>query len=208
MAGINLTLNPSEIVQGAAKAKSALDTIKEAVRKAETELKALGTQGGTAVEIVGVKAKAASVQTVTAMQAAANAFAGVIPKATSAAAAAEAFGQALDQRAAVDRLLAGLDPLYAATQRYERSVEQVQAAQISGAVTNQQAVRVLNLLDVEYQQASTAAGIMANSVARGTPAFGGMATGARLLGMQLSQVGQQTMASGNFIQALDRKSVV
>ena len=134
MAGINLTLNPSSIVQNAAVAKSALDEIKEAAVKTEVELRALGSKGGAAVVAVGAKTKTSSTQ----------------------------------------------------------------------------AVQALNVLEDEYRQVTTAAAVMADTVERravttavavnrGT---GFMATGARQLGMQLSQVGQQTMASGNFIQAL------
>lgn len=93
----------------------------------------------------------------TEMQKKINNFSGIGKKMDSAADSAKAFQEAFDQQAGIDRLRSSLDPLYAATRRYESAVEQVNAAVASGAITQQQANTVLQLAESQYISTTTAA---------------------------------------------------
>lgn len=96
----------------------------------------------------------------TAMQQRVNAFVGVKQGFDGAADSARAFEAALQQQRGIQQLQASLDPAYAATMRYESAVEQVQAAVMSGAITQQQANQVLALAEARYRGAGAAAATM------------------------------------------------
>lgn len=94
---------------------------------------------------------AASYQTaVSQMQRQVAGFANIRTDFASAEASALAFGAALDQRDAINRLQASMDPLHAATLRYQSAVRQVEAAVESGAISQAQANAVLRLAKSQY----------------------------------------------------------
>ena len=118
-----------------------------------------------------------------------NAWAGVTDKAgksaRESAAAFEKWGEAKD---AVDDLRASLDPAYAATLRFQQAALKLDSALDMGAISAQEHANTMALLKAR----------MVDVDAGATRAAGG----SRMLMMQLSQVGQQAMASGNIVQAL------
>jgi len=118
-----------------------------------------------------------------------NDWAGVTDKAgksaRESAAAFEKWGEAKD---AVDDLRASLDPAYAATLRFQQAALKLDSALDMGAISAQEHANTMALLKAR----------MVDVDAGATRAAGG----GRMLMMQLSQVGQQAMASGNIVQAL------
>jgi len=95
----------------------------------------------------------------------------------------------------MDRLRAEYDPLFAASKRYEAEIEKINRAHKLGAITAGQQAAALDRLNKEYAEGAAGAGKMASGSILAS-------NGARGMAQQLSQVAQQTMASGNFIQAL------
>lgn len=63
----------------------------------------------------------------------------------------------LRQAAAVDALRASMDPLYAATLRYDAAVEQVNAAVAAGAIDQKRANAVLEIAEAQFKQTAAAA---------------------------------------------------
>lgn len=64
------------------------------------------------------------------------------------------------QAAAIDALRASMDPLFAATQRYEQIQEQLSLAVASGAIEQRQANAVLKLAEAQYKEAAAAARLL------------------------------------------------
>lgn len=119
-----------------------------------------------------------------------NAWAGLTDRAgKSARDAADAFRQFDDAKDAVDDLKASMDPAFAATKRFEAAVRQLDNAMDLGVISAR-------------EHADTVAMLRANMGQVGDAATGAAGGGLRMVTQQLSQVGQQTMATGNFVQAL------
>lgn len=118
-----------------------------------------------------------------------NEWSGVTDKAgksaRESAAAFEKWGEAKD---AVDDLRASLDPAYAATLRFQQAALKLDSALDMGAISAQEHANTMALLKARMLDVDGAA----------VKSSGG----ARMLMMQLSQVGQQSMATGNIVQAL------
>lgn len=118
-----------------------------------------------------------------------NEWSGVTDKAgksaRESAAAFEKWGEAKD---AVDDLRASLDPAYAATLRFQQAALKLDSALDMGAISAQEHANTMALLKARMMDVDGAA----------VKASGG----GRMLMMQLSQVGQQSMATGNIVQAL------
>jgi hypothetical protein len=131
-----------------------------------------------------------------------------VPAAADAAADAVKASTAA-QRAAFESVRASLDPLFAASRRYEAVQEQVSAAVRAGAASQAEANRVLAQAEARYlgltpvveRAGLTVAATGASATRAGTSAFqaGG---GFRSLGQQLSQVAQQGAVTGNYLGAL------
>jgi hypothetical protein len=117
-----------------------------------------------------------------------NAWSGVKPVLSSAAESARAFGAALDLQDEFNRFKASVDPAYAATIRFAQAQDLAKRAVEAGAISQADADLVLQRLG--------------GSLDRVAKANGNMLGGLRNASMQLSQVGQQTMVTGDFVQAL------
>ena len=79
----------------------------------------------------------------------------------------QVFEQSLSgQRASFNSLRASLDPVMANSQRYEKILKQVTAAQRSGAASTQEANRVLQLAEQRYLSLGTAAAATTTRVSR------------------------------------------
>ena len=119
--------------------------------------------------------------------------------AKAAAAAAKAAQQEAAARqaaaAAYAGLRASLDPIYASSMRYEQAVETLDAAVKAGAISQEQANRVLLMAGDAYLKVGGA----------GTKGAGGMSAMAykgRMVAQQLGQVAQQGSVTGNYLQAM------
>ena len=164
---LKLILDPSGIVEPAARAKDALDRIALGAQQAQDKLK------------------------------------GATPEVQK-------------QAAAYDALRLKLDGAYAAEKQYAAAVDTVNLAVKSGLASQEQANQILDqarakYLGVAVASEQAAAGAVAGRIAqneanaimaRGASGANLFAGASRNLGQQLSQVGQQTMVTGNFIQAL------
>ena len=118
-----------------------------------------------------------------------NDFAGVTQaQQGTARASAEAFQEFARLQDAVDDLRGSMDPAYAATKRYEAALGTLDSALARGVLSADDHAASVKLLDAEMTGATKGAG--------------GFQNAARGVAQQLSQVGQQTMATGNFVQAL------
>lgn len=101
--------------------------------------------------------------------------------AKDSAAAFEAFDRSRQQ---VDNLRASIDPLFAASKRYEQALGQLDTALEQGAISASQHAAMTDMLAASYLRADGAAGMMGAGVQR----MGLMSSGAR---QQLQQVGFQ-----------------
>jgi len=118
-----------------------------------------------------------------------NEWVGVTDKlAGSARKSASAFEEFERAGAAVDDLRASLDPAYAATLRMQQAALKLDSALEMGVISAKDHANVMTLLKNRLGDVDGA-----SSQAAG---------GSRMLMMQLSQVGQQAMATGNIAQAL------
>lgn len=97
----------------------------------------------------------------------------------------------------------------AATSQYEKDLETLERAMKSGMLTDVKYANSLAEIEREYRDAGTAAAAMGGGVARFTKATKNATAAAnlnsystRMMAMQFSQVGQQTMVTGDFVQAL------
>lgn len=95
----------------------------------------------------------------------------------------------------LDALRSKYDPLYAASKKYEAELDQVNRAWKVGAINAQQHGAAVDRLNAQYMSLSSAADAVGDSALR-------QGNTTRMFAQQLSQVGQQTMATGNFMQAL------
>lgn len=95
----------------------------------------------------------------------------------------------------LDNLRARYDPLFAASKRYEDELDQVNRAWKLGAITAAQHGAAVERLNGQYLSVQAATADLGDAALRGGDKM-------RMAAMQLSQVGQQTMATGNFVQAL------
>lgn len=101
---------------------------------------------------------AAAAQALTSAQQRIGAATGVISdNFRSAASSADAFSEVLDMRDGVNRLQASMDPLHAATMRYQAAVAQVEAAVERGAIEQAQANTVLRLAKAQYDATALSA---------------------------------------------------
>lgn len=117
----------------------------------------------------------------------------------------KAAAELIRQADAVDRLRASMDPLYAASLRYEAAVEQVNAAVKSGAISQDRANDVLAIAESQYKQTAAAA----RGLDAAEAAVGGL--GARMAGLkpqiqnasfQIQDFAVQVAAGGSAATAL------
>ncbi|APE43658.1 hypothetical protein BOO69_09700 [Sulfitobacter alexandrii] len=107
----------------------------------------------------------------------------------SARASAEVFNREIDrQRAAVDQLRAGLDPVYSATQRLESGQETLTRAFRSGIITAREYDSALELLQAQHRQVAGAADLQAAATARLRTQTAGGAGGMQNFSYQLQDV--------------------
>lgn len=95
----------------------------------------------------------------------------------------------------VDRLRRSLDPLYAASKRYESAVELLDKALREGAISQAAYNRSLDLAKQKHLEAADGMGAAAVAMRR-------TGVSGRMLTQQLSQVGQQFSATGQLGQAV------
>lgn len=140
----------------------------------------------------------------TAMQSRVNVLTGVKVGFDGAANSARAFEVAMDQRDAVDRMRASLDPLYAASRRYESAVETLDAALASGAITGRQHAAMLDLVGRSYLQAAPNTAKMGGSLGILGKVSDGTKQKIQQVGFQVQdfavQVGAGTSATQAFSQ--------
>lgn len=137
------------------------------------------------------------------MEQAAQKYLGLVPAAEQAAQAekeAALAGQAARQ--SYEQTRASLDPLYAASKKYESAVEQMTAAVKTGSVSQMEANKVLQLAEQRYL------GVGGSTQKATAPTRGFMSLFSkershdlRNIALQLSQVGQQGAVTGNYLQA-------
>jgi len=152
------------------------------------DLKAAMSVATTAIESAS--------RSMTEMQRTANAFAGVLGSVSkSAMDSARAFDTFDEAARQVDSLRASIDPLYASSKRYEAAISQLDNALSLGVIKQAEYARMSDRL------ARSMLGI-GPRMAQAASSGGGFAQSMRGVSQQLSQVGQQTMATGNFVQAL------
>lgn len=105
---------------------------------------------------------------------------------------------AKEAAAGMNSLRLSLDPLYASSKQYEAAQRQVTAAVKLGATTQAEANRIMQLAEAKYLGVGNAAQMAAKQMGGN----GGFAHQSRMAAMQLSQVAQQTAATGDFVRAL------
>ncbi|UOA14535.1 phage tail tape measure protein [Sulfitobacter dubius] len=98
----------------------------------------------------------------------------------------------------MNSLRLSLDPLYASSKQYEAAQKQVTAAVRLGATSQAEANRIIKLAEAKYLGVGNAAQMAAKQMGGN----GGFAHQSRMAAMQLSQVAQQTTATGDFVRAL------
>lgn len=169
------------LVAGSRGATSALAGMEKSGRELERQLQRIGQAG------VDFQRKI-------------NAATGVTKQfAQSARASADAF-QAFDRaRSQVDSLRASIDPLFAASKRYEGAVEQLDAALEMGAITAREHAQMLDLVGNAYLGANNQAAALAGRVDAAGAGAGAAKTQFQNLGFQIQdfavQVGSGTSAS-------------
>lgn len=105
---------------------------------------------------------------------------------------------AKEAAAGMNSLRLSLDPLYASSKQYEAAQKQVTAAVKLGATSQAEANRIMKLAEAKYLGVGNAAQMAAKQMGGN----GGFAHQSRMAAMQLSQVAQQTAATGDFVRAL------
>ncbi|NBW12555.1 MAG: hypothetical protein EBR82_31470 [Caulobacteraceae bacterium] len=124
-----------------------------------------------------------------------NSLTGVTREFSNSAKASAAAFEAFDRsKAQVESLRASIDPLYAATKRYEAALAQLDAALDTGAISLAEHTATVAKVKAAYLEADTA----------GTALSGGFTKGAgnaKMFMQQLSQVAQQGAATGQWAQA-------
>ncbi|WP_417816612.1 hypothetical protein [Tritonibacter scottomollicae] len=137
------------------------------------------------------------------LEQAAQKYLGLVPAAEQAAQAekeAALAGQAARQ--SYEQTRASLDPLYAASKKYETAVEQMTAAVKTGSVSQMEANKVLQLAEQRYL------GVGGSTQKATAPTRGFMSLFSkershdlRNIAMQVSQVGQQGSVTGDYLGA-------
>ena len=92
-------------------------------------------------------------------------------------------------------LRASLDPLYASSQRYEQAQETLAAAVKAGAVSQEQASRVLKMAETQMLSVDSAASGMFASIGGGKQAL-------KQTAFQLNQIAQQGAVTGQWMSAI------
>lgn len=158
----------------AVKGAADLDKLTVAAAKAEKSTEGLSAASKTLADRLGIMSGAAK----------------------SASGSADVFLKSLqEQDAAVSALRASIDPLYASSMKYAQAVEVLDTALARGAISQAQHTRLADMAAKSMLTTGAA-------TARAGWAMGLTSNHARGLSQQLSQVGQMTMVTGNFTQAL------
>jgi hypothetical protein len=195
-----LRIDPTPVVAGAARIEAALDGVKASAIGAESAIDAMAQDGGAAIQRFDATVRGGA----TAMGSALAATSGATRDFTSSLEGLATQAQLTDAElsemashsAQFNALRSSLDPLYAASMRYESAVEQVNAALRAQVITQAEASRVLGLAEGAYLRAGNAAASV------GTKSAFAANGGVRMLGQQISQVAQQGAATGQWMQAL------
>lgn len=107
----------------------------------------------------------------------------------SAKASAEVFNREIDQqKGAVDQLRSGLDPLYAATRRFEAGQETLTRAVRSGIISTVEYDNALELLTAQHRQVAAAAEMQSAATGRLSTVTRGGAGGMQNFSYQLQDV--------------------
>lgn len=145
----SIEMDSSRFNAGVQSASKASDNLAERlVRLASGHDRFILAQERAGSALAGMAAKA---------QSAVDTFARIKAATDSAAESARGFQEAFDAADEVDRLRASLDPVYAATKRYEAAVKSVQNALDRNAVSQKQANTVLSLAKQRFDAATGAA---------------------------------------------------
>lgn len=102
----------------------------------------------------------------------------------------------------LDRMRAKFDPLFAASQRYEQELGELNRAHRVGAINAKTYDAALQRMNTAYARTNGLAGKAGADLARAGRAAGRARFDMRGLAMQLSQVAQSTSATGRPLQAL------
>lgn len=196
---LQLKIDTAGFEAGVAKAKAALGALPGEAFKAESAIDAMAKQGAAAMLRFDTTLRGSA----TAMTAAWDATSGATQQlgrdldllGVRAAAAEQALFDMAQADAAFDSLRSSLDPLYAASMRYESAIEQTNAALRAGVITQGEANRVMALAEAQHLG-------LANSVQR----LGGMSENTKFMmrnfAYQINQIGQQGAVTGNYLGAL------
>jgi len=129
---------------------------------------------------------------------------------TAAERVAEAERQAAQASATASQnyeaLRASVDPLFATSKRYEAALETLTAAQKSGAISDSERTRTLQLVEARLIGAGQGATVATSRFSKLFASVGGGQMALRQTAFQLNQVAQQGAVTGNYIQALSIQS--
>ena len=112
------------------------------------------------------------------------------------------FVQLGDSGKELDRIKRAYDPASAAGAKLINEVNDLNATMKAGAITAQQYAANVSRIEASALPASAAMQMTSVAAIKTGGTMSSMAYQSRMMGMQLSQVAQQTMVTGNFMQAL------
>ena len=219
------TLTLAADTTGLAKGEAALASLATTGARTEAQTSAamerIGHSSGVLADKLRVAANAETIARTAAAQAAQDASdrvaAAAAARANAEQDAADAIARAARQEQAARQaaisaysgLRASLDPVYAASMRYEQAIGTVNAAVKAQVITQADANRVLAMAEKQYlgiAPVATKAAAGVGGVTTEAASMGGAAVKSsgnlRMLGQQLSQVAQQGAITGNYLGAL------
>ena len=136
----------------------------------------------------------------TAMQGLVDTATRVDTKFTSAAASAEVFEQAIPKRQAFDQLRAGIDPVFAATQRLESGQDFLNQSYREGVITQGEYRQAMTLLDAQHQRSMKVVSAQTATMGRLGKSNKLAAGGTANLMAQWNDLGVMMMAGQNPLQ--------
>lgn len=112
----------------------------------------------------------------------------------------------VQSKAAYEALRASVDPVYAASKRYEAAIETLDAAQKAGVVTDRERAKTLSLIEAQMIGTATVTGKLTTATKGLFASVGGGQMALRQTAFQLNQIAQQGAVTGNYMQAASIQS--
>ena len=177
---ISVTADIGPLAAGMSKGVSALAVMEKQGKSLQLQLDKIGQSG-------------------VAFQKSVSEFAGISAQiGKSAASSADAFKAFDAAKGRIDGLRASMDPLYAASMRYDAALASVNSALSMGIIKQSEANQVINLAETEYQQVARAAALASGAAQTMGKHSGAMAFQVQNAAFQISdfavQVGMGTSA--------------